>query len=167
MNMQSSSPEIKDVIDIFGRQQAQLHAMLEILRQEYDALKHNNLSEFERIIQEKHIQSKKLESLEKELEPVKRLLGGKLSKENMLRFIAQYPAKNLKIQLHDLWENFHSLLQQCQTQNKTNNRIIEASRSQLQQALGILRGEAPTTNIYGATGKQDIRHPRNHSIAVA
>lgn len=167
MSANTTAIGINDVADILGRQLSQLNVMLDILTREHDALQSNNLGNFEKVIQEKYLQTRKMESLESELESLKHLLGGKLLKENMLKFLEQTPSSNLKARLASLWDDFQNVLQKCNTQNKTNNRVIEASRSQLQQALSILRGESITSNLYGATGKHDSSPQRNQSIAVA
>ncbi|VAW96782.1 hypothetical protein MNBD_GAMMA19-1301, partial [hydrothermal vent metagenome] len=67
-----------------------------------------------------------------------------------------------------LWNKFQETLQQCNLQNKINNRILNASAINLKQALSILRGntDQPSSNIYNKTGQPQDK-PQGQSIAVA
>jgi len=168
---QATSYFTKDILNlktVLDQQHVHLLEMLAILKQEHQALGNNNLSRFEEIVQRKHQQVKNLEKIQPLLGSVEKTVGGVLSKSTFSAFIQRMPNGKEKHDMELLWKKFQKTLEQCNRQNKTNNRILTASSINLKQALNILRGntEQSTSNIYSKTGQQQDR-PKGQSIAVA
>lgn len=160
--------EIQNLKTVLDQQHIHLLKMLSILRQEHQALENNNLTQFEEIVQRKYQQVKNLEKIQPLLHTVEKTVGGVLSKSTFSAFIQRMPAGVEKSDMESLWHNFQETLEQCNLQNKTNNRILSASAINLKQALNILRGntEQPTSNIYSKTGHQQ-NNLQGQSLAIA
>jgi flagellar biosynthesis/type III secretory pathway chaperone len=162
------SSDIQNLKSVLEQQHIHLAKMLSILQQEHHALENNNLTLFEEAVQRKHEQVKNLEKIQPLLNTVERTVGGVLSKSTFSAFIQRMPHSAEKSDMEKLWENFQETLEQCNLQNKTNNRILTASAVNLKQALNILRGntEPPAPDIYGQTGQHQDKL-QSHSLAIA
>ncbi len=160
--------DIHNLKTVLDQQHIHLLKMLTILKQEHQALTSNNLTRFEETVQEKHHQVKTLEKIQPLLSTVEKTVGGVLSKSTFSAFIQRMPDDKEKSGLEILWNKFQETLQQCNLQNKINNRILNASAINLKQALSILRGntDQPSSNIYNKTGQPQDK-PQGQSIAVA
>ena len=156
----------QEFIRIIGRQLAETLIMVKILEEEQSALQHSNLQVFETVIQKKHLQTRKLKELESEMASLRHILSRPVSKASIELFIHQTTDKSVKTQLESLWKQLKQALKLCQQQNTINNRIIEASRVSMQQAIDIIRGGNSSPNTYRASGKKD-GYSQNHSLAVA
>jgi flagellar biosynthesis/type III secretory pathway chaperone len=164
----SSTVAIQNLKQVLKEQHLHLVKMLSILRQEHQALDQNNLLRFEEAVQQKLQQIKNLETIQPQLTSVEKILGGVLSKSIFMSFIDRMPAGKEKIEIISLWTNFQKTLNECNLQNKTNNRILSASTMNVKQALNILRGNTgnSTPDIYSKKGHQ-ADHLQGQSIAVA
>ena len=60
--------------------------------------------------------------------------------------------------LNQQWIGTLDLLEGCHHQNTLNGAIIEASRRFIERALGILRGEAATPELYDPKGRTTTGH---------
>jgi len=160
--------DIQNLKIVLDQQHVHLLKMLVILKQEHQALGNNNLSRFKEIVQQKNQQVKNLEEIQPLLSTVEKTIGGVLSKSTFSAFIQRMPNGAEKSDLELLWEKFQETLKQCNLQNKINNRVLNASATNLKQALSILRGntDQPGSNIYSKTGQQQDK-PQGQSIAVA
>ncbi len=160
--------DIHNLKTVLDQQHVHLLKMLTILKQEHQALQNSNLTQFEDIVQQKHQQVKNLEKIQPLLSTVEKTVGGVLSKSTFSAFIQRMPNDEEKSGLETLWNKFQETLQQCNLQNKINNRILNASAINLKQALSILRGntDQPSSNIYNKTGQPQDK-PQGQSIAVA
>lgn len=160
--------DIKNLKIVLDQQHVHLLEMLSILEQEHQALGKNNLIQLEEVVQRKNQQVRNLEKIQPLLSSVEKTVGGVLTKSTFSAFIQRMPDSTEKTGMESLWENFQKTLEQCNRQNKTNNRILHASTINLKQALNILRGntDQPASNIYGKTGQQQDK-PQGQSIAVA
>lgn len=160
--------DIQNLKMVLDQQYIHLLKMLSILRQEHQALENNNLLQFEEIVQRKHQQVKNLEQIQPLLNTVEKTVGGVLSKSTFSAFIQRMPTGVEKSDMESLWNKFQKTLEQCNLQNKTNNRILSASAINLKQALNILRGntEQPTSNVYSKTGYQQDSL-QGQSLAIA
>ncbi len=162
------SDGINNLKAILNQQHVCLLEMLTILRQEHQALSNGNLEQFEDIVQRKHQQVKSLENIQPSLNTVEKMLGGILSKSTFSAFIQRMPGSTDKSSLVTLWKNFQGTLEQCNLQNKTNNRILNASAINTKQALNILHGNTDNfaENVYSKAGVQ-LDKPQGQSLAIA
>jgi len=160
--------DIQNLKNVLDQQHTHLLEMLTILEQEHQALGNNNLTQFEETVQRKNKQVKKLEKIQPMLSTVEKTVGGILSKSTFSAFIQRMPNGEEKYDMEILWSKFQETLKQCNFQNKTNNRILNASSINLKQALNILRGniDQPASNIYSKSGQQQNKL-QGQSIAVA
>ncbi|HHI94379.1 MAG TPA: flagellar protein FlgN [Gammaproteobacteria bacterium] len=160
--------DIQNLKTVLDQQHIHLLEMLAILQQEHQALGNNNLDQFEIIVKQKNQQIKNLEQIQPLLSTVEKTVGGVLSKSTFSAFIQRMPDGKEKAEMELLWKKFQETLNQCNMQNKINNRILNASTTNLKQALNILRGntDLSTSNIYSKTGQQQDK-PHGQSIAVA
>lgn len=166
--MNTYTNDLQNLKDVLQQQHTHLIKMLDILRQEHQALSENDLERFENIVQQKHQQVKMLEQIQPRLDSVEQMIGGVLSKSTFAAFIQRMPEGAAKSGIKGLWQDFQTTLEECNLQNKTNNRILSASAINVKQALNILRGNPnqPGEGIYGKSGRQqDSMH--SHSLAIA
>jgi len=164
----SFSADIKNLKRVLEQQHIHLVKMLSVLQQEHQALSQNNLTRFEEVVQQKLQQIKSLEKIQPLLTSVEKIIGGVLSKSTFMSFIRRMPAGKERSEIISLWKKFQETLSACDLQNKTNNRILNASSMNVKQALNILRGNtgSPTPDVYNKTGQQFDRL-QGQSIAVA
>jgi flagellar biosynthesis/type III secretory pathway chaperone len=145
---------------------AQLDQMHKILETEYQALKNNDLAAFESIQQNKQLQIKKLEDSEPQLLAFVGTLGDGNGKQRLEIIIGYVNDPAIQKPLYSLWKRFQTSLKACHELNRTNNRILEASRINLQQALDILHGNISVPGLYQASGKK-AGDPHGQSLAIA
>ncbi len=159
---------IQNLKKVLDQQYIHLLKMLTILVQEHQALRNNDLTQFEEIVQQKHQQVKNLEKIQPLLGTVEKTVGGVLSKSTFSAFIQRMQDGEEKSDMEILWNNFQETLKQCNLQNKINNGILNASSINLKQALNILRGniDQPASNIYNKTGQPQDKL-QGQSIAIA
>ncbi len=160
--------DIQNLKTVLDQQHIHLLEMLIILKQEHQALRKNNLTQFEETVQRKHRQVKNLEKIQPLLSTVEKIVGGVLSKSTFSAFIQRMPDNKEKSDMEILWHKFQETLKQCNLQNKVNNRILNASSINLKQALNILRGniDQPASNVYSKTGQPQGKL-QGQSIAIA
>ncbi|MFN2309367.1 MAG: flagella synthesis protein FlgN [Gammaproteobacteria bacterium] len=65
------------------------------------------------------------------------------------------------------WHLLLERIRRSQHQNRCNGAILEASRRHAQQALAVLRGQAPHGDLYHANGCTTTDNTRGRSIAKA
>jgi flagellar biosynthesis/type III secretory pathway chaperone len=161
-------PGFSKVSRILHQHLTETERMYEILHQEFKALKTDDLGLFEICLQNKQAQLNELKLIEPQLTELARELNGQLCKESIGHYIDNLPAGQDKSSLKELWQRFQKAITQCNEQNLVNNRIMTASRTNLEQILNILRGNSalPSSPIYGSSGKQD-NDPNGRSIAIA
>jgi len=141
--------------------------MLDVLKQEFNALRSNDLQAFEQAMD---VKLKHLSDLERQelssLPELENIIGSPCDRRQLEAFIIN----SRNPQLVAGWKSLHAALKQCHEQNLLNQRILEASHAQVQQALNLLRGENhenPSSVTYQDSGKSDHRLARGQSIAVA
>jgi flagellar biosynthesis/type III secretory pathway chaperone len=150
------------------QQDKQLQCMLHALHEEHRALSSSDLEIFEKALQNKQDQVKRLEDMQPQLAALEPMLNGKFSKTTIEEYIARMPTGNEKSHLTDLWKKLQATTNDCSRQNIINNRIMNASSTHLRQAINILRGDltGPTVNIYGSSGEQH-NNSQGQSLATA
>ncbi|HEB94557.1 MAG TPA: flagellar protein FlgN [Gammaproteobacteria bacterium] len=164
--MSNSTAEYRLLI-LLEIQQQNAVRMLEVLQQEYDALKGNDRQAFEQAMDAKLKHINDLEQQELSSQPeLEKIIGSPADRRQLEAFIIN--SKNP--QLVAEWRSLHAALKQCHEQNLLNQRILEASQAQVQQALSLLHGkshEQLSSHTYRDSGKSDHRPAQGQSIAIA
>jgi flagellar biosynthesis/type III secretory pathway chaperone len=155
-----------EIAILLGKQRDAMKNMLEILEQEYQALKKNDINLFDTILEKKHLQTRELETLESQLTPLLSLMGGKIDRQQLENYIQNIDNEHAKHAAQTVWEELLGVLKRCNEQNKINHKIIESSRIHIRQALDILRGETGIPRLYSASGKEKT-DAHGGSIAIA
>jgi len=165
MNHDDNSAMLAQALE---QQNKQLRCMLDALYEEHHALSSPDVGVLERAVHNKQEQIKALEEIQSHLVALEPMLNGKFSKNRIENYIEKMPAGHQKLQLESLWDKLQETTTNCSKQNIINNRIIDASSTQLRRAMSILRGDltGPTVDIYGASGKQNNNSQRQ-SLATA
>ncbi len=57
--------------------------------------------------------------------------------------------------LQHQWQQLREKLQHCQQQNQVNSQLLEAGRRHAEEALSLLRGQGPISEIYGQDGARN------------
>ena len=143
-----------------------LSEMLDILKKEYDVLKGSNYDALEAIINKKSAQATKLEDLEKQMKTMFSMTENNNLLERFDTFLKQVADPSDKKSLQIIWNQLLDTIDQCHEQNRINHRIVEASKTNIQQTLDILRGDSALPKLYGSSGKKD-NDQKGHSLAVA
>ena len=149
-------------------QTTQMKNMHDILLQEYRALKADDIDLFQATLIKKQKQISALESIEPQLALITNTINEKMSKLSMEKYIRKISSGNMKKKILSVWNKLQSTIEQCDEQNKINNRILYASQTSLKQALSILRGNTDVTQaqLYGSSGKQKD-DANGQSLAIA
>ncbi len=140
--------------------------MLDALKQELSAMKSNDRAVFEAAMDAKTRHIAHLEQQEKVFQPLlQQIIGSPCGKEQLAAYINN--SKNAALQ--DAWQNLRTTLKQCYEQNLVNQRVLNASRAEVQQALNLLRGEnqtSPIAGTYEESGKTHSSPSKGQSIGV-
>ena len=141
--------------------------MLEVLLQEFNALKGNDLQAFEQAMDIKLKHLGELEQKEQSSLPeLEKIIGTPCNRQQLEAFIIN----SRDARLLAGWQSLHATLKQCHEQNLLNQRVLAASHAQVQQALNLLRGENPQVSssvTYQDSGKSEHRPMLGQSIAIA
>jgi len=143
------------LLRLLETQQQDAARMLAVLKQEYHALKNNDLPAFDEAMDAKLRHIKHLEQQERTLQPaLEGIIGAPADRDSLESYIVN----SRQPQLRETWQVLRRTLEDCQRQNLLNQRILETSRAQVQRALDILRGagqEGDKAEIYGGSGKTE------------
>lgn len=154
------------LLSLLESQRRDAARMAEILKEELQAIKDHDLAAFENCMDVKARHMAHLEQQERDFQPMlQQIIGVPADKER----VAAYIASSGNAALQQAWDKLRETLKQCYEQNLLNQRIIEASRAEVQQALNVLRGEQAmpqTGGIYQDTGKTDSSPAKGQSIGV-
>lgn len=156
----------RQITSLLMQQENALKEMLETMRQEYQALENNDQAGFDRLVEQKASQVQSLEELEARFKPLITMMGGTLSRDFIESFIDAIDNVPDKQQLQSTWEKFLQVLNDCDEQNRINNRIVESSKSNIQQALNIIRGDDGIPKLYSASGRENTDN-QGQSLAIA
>ena len=68
--------------------------------------------------------------------------------------------------LHNQWDQFLGLIQNCQSMNQLNGSIVDNGLRAVKQALSLLYGQTNKQQTYNANGQED-QHGLGRTIAKA
>jgi len=132
----SESPKKNLIIDELNA----AHSLLSLLKEEHEALNkpQTTAAEIAALAAQKEQQLNLLE---------------KLTQNRMMQIPRTDPDLSAE-PLHSLWQQLQALALDCQQQNQLNGIIIHSTKNFVEQAVAILHGKPPTTELqYGSSGK--------------
>ncbi len=163
----SNPTSAQRLLTLLEAQRQDAARMLEVLEEEFNALKGNDLQAFEQAMDSKLKHLGDLERKEQtSLPELEKIIGAPCNRQQLEAFIIN----SRDAQLLAAWQALHTTLKQCHEQNLLNQRVLAASHAQVQQALNLLRGEdhqAPSSVTYQDSGKSEHRPALGQSIAIA
>ena len=132
--------------------------LLDLLRQEYQALQSSSPESLEQLTVQKQHTIKALDGcvaahnrflLQQELTP---------DRQGTAAFLACLPpASRISVQ----WIAFEATLEDCRKQNEINGSILAHSQRQIRYALDLLRGVTAGQKTYGPLGESRSNHLSN------
>lgn len=125
--------------------------LLKSLEAERVALTQRDMHALAQNTQEKINNIQLLEELEQERERLLAELGFSGGPADMGTYLENLPGNTHRLQ--KLWQQVLANTEACRTGNLTNGGILEASRQHVEQALGILRGQAGSPALYDPKGE--------------
>lgn len=152
------------LLPLLETQQQDAVRMQQVMEQEFQALKSNDLTMFDQAMDAKNQQLRHLEQQEQQLMPMlEQIIGAPGNKIRLEAYIAQ----SGNTQLLASWQTLHDTLKACHEQNQVNQRILEASRVQIQQTLDLLRGINSTPDTYQDSGQKTRSGSLGQFIGIA
>lgn len=123
--------------------------LLEILREEHQALARRDMAALEHTVRIKLQQIAELEALGRDRDDTLKADGLVAGREGIESWLRQQPSSRAE---NKLWEELQNLLIYCQRQNHINGGMVEISRRYAQRALSLLQGQPLEQETYGPTG---------------
>jgi flagellar biosynthesis/type III secretory pathway chaperone len=151
---------------LFQRQLQNTNNLLRILKAEYGALDENNITEFEDIVKQKQQCATELERCEKQIFELLNKSGFSAGNDGLEQLMAQTENDKAFAGLHNTWNQLLESTLKCNEQNHTNARVINLASISVRQALQIISGQEPDTELYNQSGKT-TDGPSNHSVTIA
>ncbi len=120
-----------------------------LLAAEANALASRDADAMEQVIADKHAVTREFEVLETQR---KQLVSSSGFSDDPIGMDACIAWCDEGGEIAGHWQGLMSRISNCQHQNRINGAQVDANRRYVQQALSLLRGQAPQTSLYNATG---------------
>ena len=137
--------KIDVLLDHFKKESKVSTDLLSLLKDEEEALSHQNLQLLPEITSKKNNLIQEFLSLKSKRQQNLAPLGVPLEESN----IASWIKKEKAPELHTLWEELTQTLKSCQEINNLNGKMIQMLSASNRNALQVLVGKDPTQSIYG------------------
>jgi len=144
---------------------ALLESLVSVLEQENDALKSNNSTQLESVVQTKVELLQAIEANAMERSECLSSLGHTPDDSGINTWLQQLNEKGRSEQKIN-WLTLKNTLESCKNANAVNGKIVHRSQRQVEQLLGIMRGQQHNQKIYDQSGGQSAVLS-NRSIAQA
>jgi len=151
--------------DLFKQALDSVEQLLRALREEHSALTNNNLPAFEASVQKKIAHTAQLESIEQQIFSLMRNAGYGWDKAGLNQYVETLNSPAEKRGILRNWEKLRDVIQQCQTQNQINGRILNIASVNIRQALEVLTGQK-ASNTYSAN-RRSKDDDKSDKIAIA
>ena len=135
--------------DVLKRELQCTEGLLACLEAERSALTRRDLKTLEKTTEGKIRHTQQLEQLDQQRQALVTELGFAADADGLRRCLDSLPQADA---LKRLWQQILSNVETCQADNLTNGGILESGRQHVEQALRILRGQAPTPSLYESNG---------------
>jgi flagellar biosynthesis/type III secretory pathway chaperone len=148
--VQLSSDQQRQLSQLLEKELDATQRMLEILKQEHQALIEKDADKITHSSEEKLAQLKALEALFSQRDHYLSSLGVDTKKSGLASLLQPLPADR---PLARQWQQLLQLAEALQRQNDINGSIVNLSQRHISMALDILTGQASGTPTYGPSGK--------------
>lgn len=123
--------------------------LLQLLEQEREALKNRDVDKLEDIIQNK---SANLIHLEQSAKLRSAWVAKQQKPSEKADVVWQTLVRATKPDMLREWEEFRTLLRECQEQNEINGKLLARNQQVFARLLAIVRGKDSTDPLYNAKG---------------
>ncbi len=147
---------------ILQQELGQLAQLESVLGLENEALKQRDTDAIAKNSSDKQSLISSIESLGRQRLALLQAAGKGTDKDSVLAFV------NAEPKLQEQWGELEAILLRCQKQNQVNGMVLEKSRQQTQQILGILLGQdsRKDTQLYDAKGGTSPSFFNGRSVKV-
>ncbi len=128
----------------------QLHQLATLLKAERDSLAMSDIKAIAPLTQQKNALLEQVRERAKQKIHILVKMGYRPESGSPSRFIRSAGLA----ELHDLWATAQRALEDCQTLNSVNSRIVSHLQKRLHRLSDIFRGATGQQKLYGATGVQ-------------
>lgn len=144
--MHASAQRLDTLLNQAVREACLLESALE---RESNALAERDLQALNQAVAEKQQLVVSLERLTREQTQLMRTAGFDADAMGMAACLRAWDEQGL---MTPLWERLQTVMGRCKRLNQINGGVVETQRQQVDQAIHILRGEDPRTELYGPSG---------------
>ena len=127
-----------------------------ILTQEQESIIQNNAEDLLAVLETKQSLIGKIEEAQLKINKIIEVeLKLELSTKSILRFFKQYNEVNEQVsaELQKLWGVFIEQSQVIEQKNLVNGHLLNKQNAKNQLLISLLRGQKPSTSLYGENGK--------------
>jgi flagellar biosynthesis protein FlgN len=129
------------------------------LERESTALADRDLEGLNRAVAEKHQLVRSLERITHDQTALLRSAGFAADAPGMEACLRDWDAEGL---MRPAWNRLQDVMERCRRLNQINGGVVETQRRQTEQAIHILRGEDPRTELYDPSGHTVSSGPSRH-----
>ena len=151
--MSLSTDQVVHLTDELEHERQEALELLNILQQEYQLLRDNDLSGLADAVKAKQQQLTKLDRTSK----ARQMAWGNTD-------LAPDPSHGAKVTA--LWQDLRTLTLKCHDQNRLNGALLEQRRQHSQRVLAILSGQTIEDSTYGASGRAQYELPATSRITA-
>ncbi|MCG5513580.1 flagella synthesis protein FlgN [Ectothiorhodospira shaposhnikovii] len=161
MNMRSFPEQLDQILTHSVREASALEHALQL---EGQALSTRDLETLNLAIAQKQQQVERLEQLTRDQGALLKREGYENNAQGMARCLRDWDAEGV---LAPIWDRLVDLMTRCRQLNLANGGVVETKRRHVEQALHILRGEDPRTELYGPRGQPTSAGGKSRTITKA
>lgn len=135
-------------------------ALESALEQESAALAERDVDALNLAVAEKHQRVQSLERITREQSALLGAAGFAADGPGMEACLREWDPEGLA---RPAWNRLQDVMTRCRRLNQINGGVVETHRRQTEQAIHILRGEDPRTELYDPSGHTVSSGPSRHS----
>ncbi len=155
----------RELADILSMEKLCLSRLKESLEDEQTALENRQIDALEQAVKAKQDALQEAAELQQRRSTLLRQYGFSNDESGVSQCIVKC-SPSLSRELLPLWEQLHTLIEQCRDQNLVNGRILELNDRCVQQTLAILTNGTQPLELYSSQGVSS-RQGRSTPLARA
>ncbi len=155
----------RELADILSMEKLCLSRLKESLEREYAALESQQIDTLEKAVKEKQSTLDEVAELQRRRSGLLRQYGFSNDNSGVSQCIERC-SPSLSRELLPLWEQLHTLIEQCRDQNLVNGRVLELNDRRVQQTLAVLTNGTQPLELYCSQGVSS-RQGRSTPLARA